>query len=226
MFDDRPNKKSCEEGVLLLQEMNTETFFLSDFSFNLKDKYFLHQLKQAIAALYWAFTTISSVGLGDYNAKSDAERLLCAFIFLFGVSIQSFIMGSFISILERVQTVDVDIGEGDKLTKFIKTLQRFNKGKPINDKFKLKLERYFDYRWENHKNLDDSGLLELLPIEIENSLMLSYQFSGFVWTFSKFFKIEKQFKLSSEFGKRKFFTWDDGEYRDFMTHVIHNLEPF
>lgn len=126
-------------------------------------------------ALYWAFTTLTTVGLGDRNARSDNERLLCSFIFLFGVAIVSYIMGTFIEILHILKDIDVDIDEGSELTKFIKTLQRFNRDKPINKKFQNKLERYFDYRWANHKNhSEEHGLMDLLPIEIENSLMLSY----------------------------------------------------
>lgn len=66
---------------------------------------------------------------------------------MFGVAIESFIMGKFIEILHKIKTIDEEIDEGDTLTKFFKTLQRFNKDKPLNDQFKLKLEQYFDYRW-------------------------------------------------------------------------------
>ena len=69
-------------------------------------------------------------------------------------------------------------------------------------------------------------MLDKLPFEIEDSLILSYQFKGFIWTFSKFFKIEKNFELAYEVGKRYFYTWQDQDYRDFMCEVIQHLEPF
>lgn len=44
-------------------------------------------IRAAIAVSYWAFTTLTTIGLGDYHPRSDYERLLCAAIFLTGVSI-------------------------------------------------------------------------------------------------------------------------------------------
>ena len=68
--------------------------------------------------------------------------------------------------------------------------------------------------------------MKKLPAEKVNSLILSYLFKGFIWTFSDFFRIEKDFKLTATVGKKNFFTWNDDEYRDFMIYVISNLEPF
>ena len=56
--------------------------------------------ENTIIVTYFAFTSLSTVGFGDYNPRSDIERLLCAFILLFGVAIFSYIMGNFISIID------------------------------------------------------------------------------------------------------------------------------
>ena len=82
--------------------------------------------------LYWAFTTLTTIGLGDFNARSDEERILCSIIMLFGVSIVSYIMGKFIQILSLVKQMSEELDEGDMLSKFIQTLQRFNKDRPLN----------------------------------------------------------------------------------------------
>jgi hypothetical protein len=50
----------------------------------------------AIIAIYFSFTSLSTVGFGDYHPRSDPERLLVAFILLFGVAIFSYCMGIFI----------------------------------------------------------------------------------------------------------------------------------
>lgn len=51
--------------------------------------------------MYFAFTSLSTVGFGDFNPRGDIERILCAFILLFGVAIFSYIMGNFIDILDQ-----------------------------------------------------------------------------------------------------------------------------
>ena len=57
-------------------------------------------------AIYFSFTSLSTVGFGDYNPKSDVERVLCSFILMFGVSIFSYIMGIFIEILGEIKILD------------------------------------------------------------------------------------------------------------------------
>ena len=48
---------------------------------------------------YFAFTSLSTVGLGDYHPRSNSERMAGAFLLLFGVAITSFIMDHFNSMI-------------------------------------------------------------------------------------------------------------------------------
>ena len=52
--------------------------------------------RAAVIAVYYSFTSLSTVGFGDYHPRSNPERLFVAFILLFGVSIFSYCMGIFI----------------------------------------------------------------------------------------------------------------------------------
>ena len=52
-----------------------------------------------VIVVYFAFTTLSTVGFGDYNPKSEIERIVTTFILLVGVACFSYIMGQFIDIL-------------------------------------------------------------------------------------------------------------------------------
>ena len=64
--------------------------------YKLKDK---PPSENLIIVLYFAFTTLSTVGFGDYNPKSELERTITAFILLIGVACFSYIMTQFIEIL-------------------------------------------------------------------------------------------------------------------------------
>ena len=44
-------------------------------------------------AVYFTFTTLSTVGFGDYHPRSDIERIVGAVILFFGVAIFSIFMG-------------------------------------------------------------------------------------------------------------------------------------
>lgn len=113
-----------------------------DYIYSAYDNY-----RSALSATYWAFTTLTTIGLGDYHPRSDYERLLCAVIFLVGVSIQSIIMGNFMDILIQINLMTEDLDDGDNLTRFFGCLKNYNYGKDISLEFQHKLEQYFDYSW-------------------------------------------------------------------------------
>lgn len=80
-------------NLLKLNEDDKDSFI---WKFDLNS--FSHS-KVAIVSTYFAFTSLSTVGFGDYYPVSDMERLVGAFVLLFGVAIFSYIMGNFITIL-------------------------------------------------------------------------------------------------------------------------------
>ena len=49
--------------------------------------------KRAIVASYFAFTTLSTTGFGDYYPVSNIERVVGSFVLLFGIATFSYIMG-------------------------------------------------------------------------------------------------------------------------------------
>jgi hypothetical protein len=48
---------------------------------------------------YYSFTTLATIGFGDFKPIADEERITIIFIFLFGGLIFSYFMGVFIEIL-------------------------------------------------------------------------------------------------------------------------------
>ena len=85
-----------------------------------------------LAMMYWAFTTLSTVGFGDYYAMSNYERALSAFGFLMGVAVFSYIMGNFAGIIAFIMDeLNNDLEEGELLTKFLSTLKFYNNDEDI-----------------------------------------------------------------------------------------------
>lgn len=75
-------------------EQNEAELFLSYFEFNNKDS-----IEVLIVSTYFACTSLSTVGLGDFTPRGNVERFLGAFILIFGVAIFSLVMGNLIEIL-------------------------------------------------------------------------------------------------------------------------------
>jgi hypothetical protein len=51
---------------------------------------------------YFAFTTLSTIGLGDYYPVSDIERLVGSFVLLFGVALFSYMMGELLFMITQI----------------------------------------------------------------------------------------------------------------------------
>lgn len=102
--------------------------------------------------LYFAFTTLTTIGFGDFVPKGDAERLFGAFLLLAGVMVMTFVMGDLISLLANFQSYTGEYNEGDQLSLFFSTLTKFNEQIPINLEDKQKITSYFDHYWGNDLN--------------------------------------------------------------------------
>ena len=65
--------------------------------------------------IYFAFTTLSTIGFGDFHPRSDFERIVVALIFLFGVAIFSYVMGNFLEILGKYNEFNLEPEDFEKL---------------------------------------------------------------------------------------------------------------
>ena len=68
--------------------------------------------------MYFMFTTLSTVGFGDFNPKSEIERLIMTFILISGVACFAYIMSQLIAILLEVQNITAANEDQEKLSQF------------------------------------------------------------------------------------------------------------
>ena len=61
---------------------------------------------RAIIITYFAMTSLSTVGLGDYYPISDEERIIYSFVLLFGVMLFSIFMGQLIDMIYKYKKLD------------------------------------------------------------------------------------------------------------------------
>ena len=52
-----------------------------------------------MVALYWAFTTMTTVGYGDVTPQTDEERIFCIFAMIIGVAFYSYIIATVASMV-------------------------------------------------------------------------------------------------------------------------------
>lgn len=77
-------------------------------------------------------TSLSTVGFGDYYPVNNFERLLGAFMLLFGVAVFSYIMGQLLEMIEKIKKLDNEFSDEETLEKFFVVIRdKFNYGKPL-----------------------------------------------------------------------------------------------
>lgn len=76
--------------------------------------------------IYYTFTTLATVGFGDYRPCANEEKILACCVFLSGVSVISYLMGIFSEILKKFQKLNVDLDEGDQLVLFFSLMKKLN----------------------------------------------------------------------------------------------------
>jgi len=82
--------------------------------------------EKIIVMAYFSFTTLSTVGFGDYYAISSGERLVMCVIMLLGIMCFSYIMGLFTEIMLTFTTINNPIEEYYALDLFVVVLASFN----------------------------------------------------------------------------------------------------
>ena len=169
---------------------------------------------------YYALTTLTTVGFGDYYPTTNFERLFMCVVFVGGISVYSVFQGALHENWLNYERVTGDIYHGEDLNRFFSLLKKYNHNKPLNRQFIREMEDYFEYYWTNDRRViaetaEDLSKLEQLPENVKNQFLLKYLFGGFQAKFKSI--IQKDPIYNSDLDKPGFF--------DFNTALILNLEP-
>ena len=96
--------------------------FIKEYGLDEKSTY-----ETIITLTYFAFTTLSTVGLGDISPISNLERILGSFIMLFGVMITSIQMDELSMMIQEFRNFNKNYEESDSLNLFLSVLKKYNK---------------------------------------------------------------------------------------------------
>lgn len=99
---------------------------------------------------YFAVTTLSTIGYGDFSPKSVPEKFVGAFVLLLGVCVFSIVLSRLMDILGEFRKIE-KVGEHKLLSKWIAMLSKFNHGNPLSKDTIIQIECFFDYYWTNNR---------------------------------------------------------------------------
>ena len=78
-----------------------------------------------VIMLYFALTTLSTVGYGDYHPISNIEMIITCIIMMGGVAFFSYIMGNFVDIVSNYSSKMGSLDRTDELNEWLVSLERF-----------------------------------------------------------------------------------------------------
>ena len=171
--------------------------------------------------MYYASTTVTTIGFGDFHPKSSYERVLTSIIMMSGVACFTFIMDNFMEIVNTFLAFNKPIEDLDDLNRFFGVMKKFNNGFGYPKHFYAEFENFFSYKWSEDNNyaVHDEGeklIFLQLPPHVQNSLYKDYLFHDFYHHFRKMLTFENNQNIN----ENSFFSWNDTTYSEFMIELF------
>lgn len=125
-------------------------------------------IDQYIRALYWAITTVATIGYGDYtpNLDDNTQIIFTMVVQIFGVGMYGYIIGNVSGLI-----ANLDVARANFLKK-IEEVTAYLKTKQIPEELQDKILNYYYYLWDKKKNISDQNPLADLPSSLNLEVML------------------------------------------------------
>lgn len=118
-----------------------------------------------VKAIYWSFTTLTTVGYGDISAKSMPQMFYSCGVQVIGVGVFGFILSNVASLISRSDAKrEHHMDNLDKIETFMRTHH-------IPVQLRAKTRSYYHYLWQNKNGYQDRSLLEDLPTKLQGELL-------------------------------------------------------
>ncbi|MBL1211571.1 ion transporter, partial [Geminocystis sp. GBBB08] len=121
--------------------------------------------RQYIHSLYWAVTTMTTIGYGDITPHRDIEYLATTIIMIVGASTYAFIIGNIASLFSNLDSAKIT--HKNKIEALTQFLAYHHVPKPLI----FQLRNYYDYLWERHRGLPEKNFFDDLPLHFHLDIL-------------------------------------------------------
>eukprot|EP01017_Pseudomicrothorax_dubius_P040668 TRINITY_DN639_c0_g1_i1.p1 TRINITY_DN639_c0_g1~~TRINITY_DN639_c0_g1_i1.p1 ORF type:complete len:723 (-),score=156.32 TRINITY_DN639_c0_g1_i1:1838-4006(-) len=152
-----------------------------------------------ITSIYWVFTTLSTVGYGDFYPFTTNEYLFTMSIEFLGVFLFAYAMGNINNLVQKLDDDHIEIieNEQEQLDQWIMKIDNSNPTRKLQPELIDRVKEFFMVYWQkDHTTIQDEyPFLSQLPIQTKHKLVY-HLFGDFAKQFKIFFDgLEEAFKI-------------------------------
>jgi hypothetical protein len=129
---------------------------------------FVKPVPHYLESIYWAITTLATIGYGDIAPTTTAELLYAMLVMVLGVGVFSYVIGSVAGLIANLDRAKLHFQER------IERAHAFMAYRGVPAELRHRILGYYGYLWESRLGWGDAELLDDLPsgLRVEVSLHL------------------------------------------------------
>lgn len=184
--------------------------------------YDMSPVEAYVTALYFAFTTMTTVGFGDIVPSTTQERVFVTCAMIISCCTFAYMIGSIGSVVQKQNA------ESDKYRERVIILNQYMRHKNLPLDLQFRVRRFLEYAWDNQRKerVDDKDILDWLSDPLKDEIFA--QVNGAIVTRCVVFKDFEQLfvlQLSKLLVPESFapgdVVFEEGHLGTKMYHILH-----
>lgn len=123
-------------------------------------------VEQYVRSLYWAITTMTTVGYGDITPVRKIEYIISMFVMLSGASLYAFMIGTIASLFSKIDSAKVShCNRIEAVTQYLHNRQ-------VPRDLNSRIRNYYEYMWAQHRGVQSTDYFNELPDPLRLEVLL------------------------------------------------------
>jgi CRP-like cAMP-binding protein len=122
--------------------------------------------EQYLAAIYWAFTTMTTVGYGDITPTNEAEYLFAALMMIIGATVFGYVVGN----VSRMMG-SLNVGKRKKKD-HLRKVKNYMRERLVAKPLQRRITQFFENILEERTAFDEKRILSDLPEKLRTEVLL------------------------------------------------------